>query len=594
MSKGAKLVISAISVFAMWLLYWLTQPTLSLGYFGGFFFIGICVIIVAANLSMWFYDTNMEDYTIAPIGIAVALFIIVLLIGMIGSTPLFHATFMQQQLGEVETIEYSDMIKQIDNSQIPIVDEDLANKKADKKIGEDIALGSRVSLGNGAIQEVNGEIMYVIPLEHTGFFKWNTNRSTPGYITVSASNPNKVNFVTELNGEKINILYQDSAYFSYDLKRHIRKQGFTNVGLTEYTFEIDDTGRPYWVVTTYQNRTLWGSSEATGVVVVDAQTGETKWYTIGDTPDWVDIIQPKSFVENQIDNWGKLVHGVFNFSNQDKIQKTNRTLTVYVDGDCYYFTGMTSVGNDQACVGFIMVNTRTKKAQMCHMSGATEDAAMSSAEGLVSDFGYTSTEPLPLNVNGIPTYVVALKDKEGLIKSYAMVNLNDYNISAKGNSLAEASRAYVQAVARNSTTYVVSSDEAYGYTYEGKVKRISSVVEEGSTYYYIVVEGEEDKIFVASYMVSEKLSITRDGDTVKITYVDDKNGTVDIVGFDNIAFSIPISEEQEKRNELDEGTSVLEQESTNVTDVNPELNEETWDSLTEEEKAKLLEQLSNN
>lgn len=584
---GLNIVIDVISILVIYLMYWLILPPLSLSYAGSFFFFAICLTIIVANIDLW---VRKNSITLIVIAGSLGIFVI----GMIASTPLFHATSMQRQIGNVEEIEFTDMIQQIDNSQIPIVDEALAKKQADKKIGEDIALGSRVELGDGAIQEVNGEIMHVIPLEHTGFFKWKTNRSTPGYITVSASNPNKVNFVTEQNGEKINIYYQESAFFSYDLYRHVRNMGFKTEGITENTFEIDDSGRPYWVMTTYENRTLWSSKEATGVIVVDAQTGETKKYSLENVPDWVDIVQPKWFIEDQIDNWGKLIHGVFNFSHLDMIKKTNLTLTVYVNGDCYYFTGMTSVGNDESCVGFIMVNTRTKESKICYMTGATEDAAMSSAKGLVSDFGYQPTEPIPLNINGIPTYVVALKDEEGLIKAYAMVNVENYSIAAKGTSLAETSRAYIQSVARNSINYVVGSNEAYGYTYEGKIERISNVVQEGSTYYYLVVEGEENKVFVASYMVSEELSITRDGDTVKIGYVDDKNGTVDIISFDNIAFSTPISEDQEKRNELDEQTSVWDEQSNQIIEVDPEMNEEKWNSLTEEEKSKLMEQLLNN
>ena len=591
MFRVSKLVVSIISVVTMWLIYYLALPTLSLKYFGGFLFIGTCVLVVVANFCIWISDIEREEYRFIPFIVALIIFIGAMIVGGIGGTALFNSTVMQQQLGEVVEIDYEEMIKRIDISQIPIVDEDLADKQADKKIGDDIALGSRIKLGDSNIQEVNGEIMFVVPLEHQGFFKWNSNRSTPGYITVSASNPNKVDFVTEINGEKMNILYQESAFFANDLKRHIRNQGFRTVGLTEYTFEIDDTGRPYYVVTTYENRTIWESPEATGVVVVDAQTGETNWYSIQDTPEWVDIIQPKAFAENQIDNWGKLIHGVWNtvFAKKDMIQKTDLTLTAYVDGECYYFTGMTSAGTDESCVGFIMVNTRNKNAEICYMSGATESAAMKSAEGLVSDFGYTATEPLPLNVNGIPTYVVALKDAEGLIKSYAMVNVENYSIAAKGNSLAETNRAYIQAVTVNSNTDIIASDEVYGYTYEGKIKRISSVVEEGSTYYYMVVEGQEDKIFMASYMVSEELSVTRDGDTVKITYVDDKNGTIDIITFDNIAFETQVSEEQEKRDELDEGTSAFDTEYNQIIQVNPEMNEQTWDSLTDEEKAQLIE-----
>lgn len=593
MAKTVKSFVSAFSAVLVWIIYELWLPPLSIAYAEGFLFFCVAAMIVALNITMWFSSFEEKRFLFAPPIVVLVLAIVVALIGTIASSSIFHAGEMYQQIGDVEIIEYDEMIKQIDISQIPIVDEALAKKQADKKIGEDVALGSRANLGTPSIQEVNGEIVFVAPLEHSGFFKWNTYHSTPGYITVSASNPNKVNYVTEIDGEKIEILYQTSAFFGNDLKRYIRNNGYRTVGLTEYTFELDDNGRPYWVVTTYKNTVLWECPEATGVVVVDAQTGRIEWHACGEIPDWVDIVQPQRFVENQINNWGTLVHGPFNWSNQDKIEKTDLTLPVYVNGDCYYFTGMTSVGSDESCVGFIIVNTRNKRATMSYMSGATENAAMKSAEGLVSDFGYTSTEPLPINVNGIPTYVVALKDEEGLIKSYAMVNIGNYSIAAKGNSLAETSRSYMQAIAKSGSSYVVGSDEAYGYTYEGIVERISSVVEDGSTYYYIVVEGEEEKIFTASYLVSDELAVTRDGDTVKIEYIDDKNGTVDIVSFDNIAFSTPVSGAQQNRDELDEGTSILDSEYNQIIQVNPDLNQETWDNMTEEEKAKMLQEFLN-
>lgn len=588
--KIGKLVISTLTVGFLWLLYYLWLPELSLAHIDGVLFGMVCLIAIICNIGMWVSDNETSIRVTVIGGACFGIGIVILGLGALIGSPLFNAAAMRGQIGEVEEIAFEEMIQQIDTTQIPIVDQALADKQAEKKIGEDVALGSRVELGEAAIQEVNGEILFVVPLEHTGFFKWNRHKTTPGYITVSASNQNKVNYVTEVEGEKIQIRYSPSAYFANDLKRHIRNQGFRTQGLTEYTFEIDDTGRPYWVVTTYENTTLWSNGEATGVVIVDAQTGSTNWYGLDEVPEWVDVVQPQSFVENQIDSWGTLVKGVFNFSNEDKIQKTDLTLTVYVEGECYYFTGMTSVGSDESCVGFIMVNTRTKKSQICYLSGATENAAMDSAEGLVSDFGYVSTEPLPLNVNGIPTYVMALKDKAGLIKSYAMVNIGNYSIAAKGDSLQELSRSYVQTVARNSGTHVVGSDEAYSYNCEGIVNRISNVVEDGSTYYYLIIEGEEGKIFMAPYTVSEELSITREGDTVKITYLDDKNGTVDIVSFDNIAFATPKSEEQEKRDKLDEEASVLKSKDNQVIKVNPEKNEEAWNNLSDEEKAKLIQE----
>lgn len=587
--KALKPIISIFSAIFLWLYYYLLLPPLSLAYEDGFLFFAVCAAVVIANIVMWASD----DWAYSGKSLAAVLVVAIVAFGGVeiaSMTCFWNDDAKYRQLGEVEVVEYDEMIQQIDLSQIPIVDQELAQKQADKKIGEDVALGSRIDLGEANIQEVNGEVIYVAPLEHSGFFKWNKHRTTPGYITVSASNENKVNYVTELNGEKIELLYQTSAFFSHNLKRYIRNNGYRTVGLTEYTFEIDETGQPYWVVTTYENRTVWSSPEATGVVVVDAQTGEINWYAVKDVPDWVDIVQPEDFVENQINNWGKLVHGWWNVSDTDKIKQTELTRKVYANGDCYYFTGMTSVGNDESCVGFIMVNTRNKKAMMAYMSGATEKAAMSSAEELVANFGYTATEPYPSLVNGVPTYILTFKGDEGLIKAYGMVNIQNYTITVKGNNLLEANRTYMQAMANSGTNYVAGSIEAYCYILEGIVERISSATQDGSSYYYIIMQGENEKIFTASYSISNELPLTRDGDKVVISYVDDKNGTVDILSFDNVAFATPISDDQQKRNELDEGSSALDSDYNKIIQVDPNMSEEKWNSMTEEEKAKMLQQ----
>lgn len=586
----SKHMISALSLGGLMLLYWLWLPTLSVAYLDGFAFLSICIITVSVNVWMWASNFSRSEMRLWQVPTAaVVAFVVILIVGIIIGGPWFNDDTMYRQLGDVEKVEFDEMIKQIDISQIPIVDEELAKKQADKKIGEDIALGSRVELGKPSIQEVNGELIFVAPLEHSSPLKWWANRTTPGYITVSASNPNKVNYVTEIDGEKIQIRYQTSAILGKDLKRYIREHGYRNIGLTEYTFELNDEGRPYWVVTTYENQILWGCPEATGVVVVDAQTGEINWYPCEGVPKWVDIVQPEEFVDEQINNWGEYVRGWWNPADTDKIKKTDRTIPVFVEDDCYYFTGMTSVGKDDSCVGFIMVNTRNKKAVMSYMSGATEDAAMKSAEGLVQNFGYEATEPTPVNINGIPSYVVPLKDTEKLIKSCAIVNVTDYSIAVNGNTLEEARRKYIQRVAETQKNQVIGSDEAYGYTYTGVVERISSVVENGSTYYYFILK-DKDEIFTAPASISNELAITREGDTVKIEYIDDKNSTVDITSFDNVAFATPTSESQGKRDEFDKGSSALDSKYNQIIQVNPDLSQETWNSLTEEEKAKMLDE----
>lgn len=588
--KIAKGIVTLIVAILYGLIYYFTLPTLSLGNLEGFIYIGPGVILAAALLAWWISDEDEYKFSI-PLS-AIFLFLVVLIIGALGSTALFHSSEMYSQIGTIEEKLFTEDVVEIDNSQIPIVDIKLANKLADKKLGEDLSLGSQMEIGEFTNkQQINGKLFYVAPLEHRSFWKWRSNKQgTSGYVMVSATNPNDVRLVREYDNEPIRLKYLSSACFSSNLKRHIRSNGFRSVGLTEYSFELDDTGRPYWVVTTYKNTTLWSNPEATGIVVCDAQTGECKGYSVKDAPEWVDIIQPESFVKDQLENYGKYVHGIFNFSDKDKLSVTKHMTTVYNEGDCFYYTGMSSVGKDNGTVGFIMVNTRSKEVVMYRMVGATEAAGMKSAEGKVQNMGYDATNPIPINVSGIPTYFCTLKDDEGLVKEYAMLKIEDYSIVATGTTIAETKRAYINAVNHSGET-VDFGEEAYGYTSEGIVTRISANIESGDTYYYMILDDDTTKLYLASYMISEELPITREGDSVKVSYIDESNGAINIVSFDNLSFSQEISSKQEQLNQ--EKQDVIQDSNNHITEVDPDKNANEWDSLTEEEKAKLLKELEN-
>lgn len=578
------ITIVVIALCALW--YYVTLPPLSLAYAEGVFFLGVAVVVAAAIVAWWISGESKYRFGL-PL-VVVILFFVVLIGGVLIGSPIFTSSTMYNQIGKVQEKSFKDDVVEIDTTQIPVVDIELAAKLADKKLGEDLALGSQMEVGKFTNkQQVNGKLLYVAPLEHRDFFKWNSNKmGTTAYVVVSATNPNDVQLVKELDGKEIRLKYLTSAYFSSNLKRHLRSNGYRNVGLTEYSFELDDTGRPYWVVTTYENTTIWGNPEATGVVVCDAQTGECNWYSIQDAPEWVDIIQPESFIIKQIKNYGEYVHGVWNFSEKDKLSMTEHITTVYNEGDCYYYTGMSSVGKDNGTVGFVMVNTRDKSVKMYRMVGATEEAAMRSAEGKVQNMGYTATTPIPLLVSGIPTYFCTLKDNEGLVKQYAMLKIEDYSIVASDTTIMATKRAFINAV-NNSGASVDFGNEAYGYTVEGKISRINSNIESGETYYYMVLDDDSTKLFLASYTVSEELPITREGDRVKISYVDEANGTINIGSFDNLEFTQKISEGQQKLNE--ERQNLMDSQDNQIINVNPEANQAEWDSLSDEERAKLLE-----
>lgn len=474
------------------------------------------------------------------------------------STVLFNYGAYRDQLGTPEKAVFTDSVQPIAQDQLPIVDKALASELADKKLGENPGLGSQVMLGTPVIQQVNGKLVWAVPLEHSGFFKWLQNMDgAAGYIVVSATDVNDVKLVTDYK-----IKYQAGAYLLDDLERHTRLFGGALFrGITDNSFELDDSGKPHWVITTYSNRWLFALPEATGVLIVDATTGETTPYSMDNIPEWVDRVQPESFIMQQIQNQGEYVHGFLNFSNQDKFRPSEGDIIVYNGGDCYLFTGLTSVGSDESAIGFMMVNMVTKEAKMYQMSGATENAAKSSAEGKVQQYGYRATFPMIINLDGLPTYFMTLKDNAGLIKQYAFVSVETYTNVGTGETINAALRNYRQTLRENNSGKVDTStgDE----TATGTVLRIANESIGDTVTYRVILKEQQNRIFTVPYDTSAELSLTQPGDRVKMDYLPGNNGVCSASTFDNLEFT---QDSSEPKGEPESSEPAPESESTPAVD----------------------------
>ncbi|KHO39756.1 hypothetical protein [Clostridium tetani] len=464
----------------------------------------------------------------ALIGLFILMFII--------SLPIFRADSYKRLLPTPKYEEFLKNITPIDIKEIPIVNQKYAELLADKKLGEETSLGSKVELGTLTLQNVNGKLYYVAPLVHSGFMKWLLNDSTPGYITVSATNDKDVKLVTKLNGKDIKIKYQPRAFLNDDLKRHIYLKGTINKGITDLTFELDDKGNPYFTATIYENKVGLSGRKAVGTAIVNPETGEVKKYTVENTPKWVDRIQPEPFVENNLKKWGKYIKGFFNFSGQDKLKTTEGVGVIYNNGKCYYYTGLTSIGKDESSIGFALIDTRSQQTRIFKIAGATETASMKSAEGKVQNLGYTSTFPILINVDNIPTYFTTLNDKNDLTKMFAMISVTDYNIIGTGENITECKSNYIKNLASKGNLINVGSigkEENITDT----IERINSYIVGNSTIYTFILKDHKDKIFNAGISISNELPITKEGDKVNIRYVDTKQDTINITSFDNIGFN---------------------------------------------------------
>lgn len=471
----------------------------------------------------------------------VILLLLIYLGYQVSSLPLFLSQQYRNLIGDIETKEFEQEIPEMDLKKIPTVDEAYARRLGDKKLGEDVGLGSQVYVGDYTLISIKDSLYWVAPLEHIDIIKWFTNREgTPGYIMVSATDAQDVRLVQEdSKGNPINLKYLPSAYFNQDIRRKVYFEGNMFSGLTDYSFELDDSGRPYWVVTTYTKKVgIHGGSDATGVVVVDAQTGETNKYSVEDAPKWIDRIQPQSFVINQINDWGWYKNGFMNtlFAKKDIIQTTPGTNYMFIDGEWYFYTGMTSSGSDESTVGFMLSNTRTKETTFYKIAGATETAAMKSAEGKVQHLGYGASFPVLLNIENEPTYFTTLKDNQGLVKQYAFVNVKDYSKVGTGETLDEARTNYAKLVFGTQGSLLDSSLGEHK-TIEATIERIGTSQTDGNTYYTILLKEHPELLLMGSGTISAELPISYEGDPVKIEYIDGKNKTKTIVTFDNLKFN---------------------------------------------------------
>ena len=541
MNKISRLIIIAIAAIAM---LYSGMPVIAYGFWGlpamiaAMIFLWIVLNMKATpvynNQGVQTFQFKPQGNIKVPVTILIVLLIYSAVLPTLTSWPLLRTSAYRNLIGNVEIGEnLSNHMAPISMEKVRVVDQSLANILGDKVLGAQPALGSQVRLGEFNIQKVKNDLYWVAPLLHSGFFKWNMNsEGTNGYVMVNASNERDVKLVQEVGGKKVRIKYQPEGFFNDYLERHLYLSGFYNVGLTDYSFEIDDDGVPYWVVTKYKKTIGFYGEDAVGVVLVNTETGKCVEYSIANTPAWVDRIQPDKFIENQLNDWGNFVKGYWNFSNENKLQITQGVTLVYgEDNKSYWYTGLTSVGADEATVGFVLVDTRTKKTIWYKQSGATEFAAQKSARGKVQEKRFSASTPIPYNINNIPTYVMTLKDDGGLVKMFAMVAIEDYTIVGVGNTLTETLMAYKNAY-NMAGNKINPKSATKKQILNSVVVRINSDIKNGNSFYYFTVEGKEN-IFIGSSQISNELPVTFAGDSIIISFDDDTQGLIDISSFKN-------------------------------------------------------------
>lgn len=456
----------------------------------------------------------------------IAVLVVFAAVGVLLSAQIFRASSYRDLL-QVGDGNFVEDVKEISFEQIPMLDKDSAERLGDRRLGDLPDMVSQFEVSNEYSQiNYNDRPVRVTPLQYGDLIKWFNNRSEgiPAYVMVDMVTQ-EASVIRLENGKQIR--YTTDEHFSRYLMRHLRFQ-YPTYQFSTPTFEIDEQGDPYWICPRIVKRIgLFGGTDVAGAVLVNAATGESVYYPVEEVPQWVDRVYPADLIIEQYDFHGTYVNGFFNsiFGQSGVTVTTDGYNYLALNDDVYLYTGITSVGGDKSNIGFILVNQRTKEAKYYPCAGAQERSAMSSAEGVVQHLAYQATFPLLLNINDQTTYFMALKDSAQLVKMYAMVNVQQYQIVATGATVEECEKAYVQQLAENK---IIAQEEpsASETVLTGTVAEIRSAVIDGNTYYYIRLEDSMSFYRIAASASSDAI-LLNPGDRVTVRFIPSQELIVD-------------------------------------------------------------------
>lgn len=522
-------------------------------------FLGLVIAIYFAVFFMLTGVRNNPEYApyvrkraIVPL-VLVGIGVVTILVGYIVSSVFFRADSYSEIISVDENKTFVSDIKEVDFSAVPVLDNDAAAALAKRTLGDIASIGkiSQFEVANDFTQiNYKNRPVRVTTLAYGDIFKWlkNTSSGFPGYIVVDMVTQ-KAEFVTLEEGSYMR--YSPYEHFNKYLMRHLRFE-YPTYMFGSPTFEIDESGKPYWICPV-EDKTigLFGGTDIKAAILVDAVTGEFHEYTVDEIKNdaslqWIDGIYSSSLLVEQYNYYGKYSDGFWNsVIGQTGVKgATEGSNYLALNDDVYMYTGVTSAGNDEAIIGFVLINMRTKEANFYKISGAKEYSAAKSAQGAVQNFKYTATFPILLNISGQPTYFMSLKDDSNLVKMYAMVNVEQYQVVVTGSKISECTENYMKKLKENGINISVdidniddnpTSDDAVQpdtkvVTAKGKVEDIRTAVIAGESYYYIKLENG-DKYYSVKASDEQQVVILNVGDKVEITHDESEEAIIEAKSF---------------------------------------------------------------
>jgi len=529
-----------IFILAECIFYYICTPAINIHTVGfwvwlamSIFGILICTLdYSASNLVISLNSNKLEGVTKSSkwFAIAAGACIAIPIVGGIASSAMFRASTYASVI-QIEDGDFAADIAPSENiNDIALMDTESAKIIGDRAIGSlsDVVSQYEVS-DNYSTIDYNGKPMKVATLEYAGFFKWLNNKDAgiPGYVLVDPVK-NEAKYI-KLDKP---IKYTPSGCFGDNLKRHVQ-MSYPTYEFNGFYFELDNEGNPYYICPVLKpNAGLFGAKDVKGIVICDPCTGDCEYLEIGNIPNWVDRVYDGELACQKYNWYGNLSGGFINSIIGNKGCKITTDDYGYkvMNGDVWVYTGVTSVNGDQSNIGFVMMNSRTGESKYYNIAGAEEHSAMSSAEGQVQNLGYDASFPSLININNIPTYIMVLKDNAGLVKMYALVNVEKYNIVATGTTQREALNGYKKLLAENG---IITNQQTVTEDMPGKkikVADIKYVNIENETFVYITDKNGE--VYKQNFAENEELIFINVNDEITVYYIEDENKIHELISYE--------------------------------------------------------------
>ena len=517
MKKGIRLLLSlGVTLLSGLIMFYIFIPALNIHSVGFWMFAIVLLIIFGVmNFGTGLFSIKKREFDLKnrrnyyPFLLPVIIIILMFIVHLING-PFFMAKKYANRI-TINNGNFTEEIEEVNFNTLAIVDKNSSSKLGDRVMGGMGELVSQFEVSNLYTQiNYQDEIVRVTPLDYYDWIKYFTNRGDgiPGYVMV-----NSVTGEAKLVKLDKGMKYSPNAMFFENIYRKLRfKYPFDVFG--DLSFEIDNEGTPYWIMQVVSYSGIEQREDISGVIILNAITGESEKYDVEDVPTWVDHVYSPDLIIEQVDDWGRYVNGFWNtlFGQKGMKMTTDGYNYIAMSDDIYMYTGITSVVSDESNLGFILTNLRTKETKYFDCPGAEEYSAMDSARGQVQQMNYTASFPILINLSGRPTYVISLKDDAALVKMYAFVDVADYQkvvVTDASSGLQNAAYNYLNN----------NGIQTKGKEIEITVSTIKDAIIDGNTYYYIM--DSNGKKYRANIKVnSYKLPFIKSGDKVIVAYTE--------------------------------------------------------------------------